>query len=108
MDESFYEASDGHEYFLQMIDPTDRTIFALLRLRVPSQYFSGEDHYIKVLNRASIVRELHVFGDQIPVGRVGNNSGQHMGFGKRLMARAEEIVRTQYPTIEHIAVIAGA
>jgi histone acetyltransferase (RNA polymerase elongator complex component) len=31
-----------------------------------------------------------------------------MGFGKRLMARAEEIVRTQYPTIEHIAVIAGA
>jgi elongator complex protein 3 len=108
MDESFYEASDGHEYFLQMIDPTDRTIFALLRLRVPSQYFSGEDHYIEVLNRAAIVREVHVFGDQIPVGRVGNNSGQHMGFGKRLMARAEEIVRTQYPTIEHIAVIAGA
>ena len=40
MDEYFYEASDGHEYFLQMIDPTDRTIFALLRLRIPSQYFS--------------------------------------------------------------------
>jgi elongator complex protein 3 len=74
MDESFYEASDGHEYFLQMIDPTDRTIFALLRLRVPSQYFSGEDHYIEVLNQAAIVREVHVFGDQIPVGRVGNNS----------------------------------
>ena len=74
MDESFYEASDGHEYFLQMIDPTDRTIFALLRLRVPSQYFSGDTHYIEVLNRAAIVRELHVFGDQIPVGRSGNNS----------------------------------
>lgn len=61
MDEYFYEASDGHEYFLQMIDPSDRTIFALLRLRVPSQYFSGEKHFIEVLNSTAIVRELHVF-----------------------------------------------
>lgn len=67
MRELFYEASDGHEYFLQMIDPADRTIFALLRLRIPSQYFSGEKHFIEVLNSAAIVRELHVFGDQIPV-----------------------------------------
>lgn len=29
-----------------------------------------------------------------------------MGFGKRLMARAEEIVREQYSSIEKIAVIA--
>ena len=61
MNESFYEASDGHEYFLQMVDPVDRTIFALLRLRVPSQYFSTEKHYIDILNCAAIVRELHVF-----------------------------------------------
>lgn len=27
LDVSFYEASGGHEYFLQMIDPKDRTIF---------------------------------------------------------------------------------
>lgn len=27
LDEFFYEASGGHEYFLQMIDPEDRTIF---------------------------------------------------------------------------------
>jgi elongator complex protein 3 len=106
MRELFYEASDGHEYFLQMIDPTDRTIFALLRLRIPSQYFSGEKHFIDVLNSAAIVRELHVFGDQIPVWEVGNTSWQHMGFGKRLMERAEEIVREKYSGIEKVAVIA--
>lgn len=50
LDEYFYEASDGHEYFLQMIDPADRTIFALLRLRIPSQYFSQEKHPIGILN----------------------------------------------------------
>jgi len=31
-----YEASSGKEYFLQWIDPVDRTVFSLLRLRVPS------------------------------------------------------------------------
>jgi elongator complex protein 3 len=30
-----------------------------------------------------------------------------MGFGKRLIARAEEIIREKYPEIEKIAVIAG-
>jgi len=39
-EEYFYEASDGHEWFFQYIDPVDRTIFALLRLRIPSQVFS--------------------------------------------------------------------
>lgn len=68
LDVEFYEASDGHEYFLQMIDPKDRTIFGLTRLRIPSQYFSGERHFLSVLQDSAIIREVHVFGDQIPVG----------------------------------------
>jgi elongator complex protein 3 len=31
-----YEASDGIEYFMTYEDPEDRTIFSLLRLRIPS------------------------------------------------------------------------
>jgi len=31
-----YEASDGIEYLLTYEDPADRTIFSLLRLRIPS------------------------------------------------------------------------
>jgi histone acetyltransferase (RNA polymerase elongator complex component) len=30
-----YEASDGMEHFLTIEDPQDRTIFSLLRLRLP-------------------------------------------------------------------------
>lgn len=107
LDEFFYEASDGHEYFLQMIDPADRTIFGLLRLRIPSQYFSKEKHFIQELDNAAIIREIHVFGDQIPVGFTGDHSGQHQGFGKRMIARAEEIVTTKYPEISKMAVISG-
>jgi len=31
-----YEASDGIEYFMTYEDPEDKTIFSLLRLRIPS------------------------------------------------------------------------
>ena len=104
---SYYAASWGREYFMQYIDPRDRTIFWLLRLRIPSQYFTGESHFLPVLDRAAIVREVHVFWDQLRVGMPADGSGQHMGFGKRMMMRAEEIVRSEYRDIDKIAVIAG-
>ena len=37
-----YEASDGIEYLLTFEDPEDRTIFSLLRLRIPSHIISPE------------------------------------------------------------------
>jgi elongator complex protein 3 len=103
----FYEASGWHEYFIQYIDPSDRTLFWLLRLRIPSSYFTGEKHFMTVLDMAAIVREVHVFGDQLPIGSPGDGSGQHMWFWKKLMERAEEIVQMNYPTVTRIAVIAG-
>jgi elongator complex protein 3 len=101
-----YDASWGKEYFIQYIDPVDRTIFGLLRLRIPSQYFSGEKHFIEVLEWAAIVRELHVFWDQLGIGSPWDGSGQHMGFGKKMMQEAEKIIRMNYPKILKIAVIA--
>jgi elongator complex protein 3 len=105
-EEYFYEASDGHEWFFQYIDPVDRTVFALLRLRIPSQVFSGQPHFIETLNSAAIIREIHVFGDQIPVGFQGNNSGQHMGFGRSLLEKVYQKVYTDYKQCSRIAVIA--
>ena len=102
-----YESSWGREYFIQYIDPYDRTIFGLLRLRIPSYYFTGEKHFIPVLEWSAIVRELHVFWDQLSLSMPGDGSGQHMGFWKKLMQQAEEIVHKEYPNISKIAVIAG-
>lgn len=76
-------------------------------MRIPSQYFTREAHFISVLDGAAIVREVHVFGDQLPFGMPGDGTGQHMGFGKKMMAKAENIVREKYSDIEKIAVIAG-
>lgn len=58
-----------------MIDPVDRTIFGLLRMRIPSQVFTNERHFIENLQDAAIIREVHVFGDQLPVGfQLKNNT----------------------------------
>ncbi len=103
----FYEASGWHEYFLQYVDPSDRTVFGLLRLRIPSQYFSWEQHFLEVLDHAALIREVHVFGDQLPIGMPWDGSGQHMGFGKKMIAEAESLVRKNYQNIEKMAVIAG-
>ncbi len=103
-----YEASKGKEYLLQFVDPRDRTLFWLLRLRIPSQYFTGEDVQIPELNGCAIIREVHVFGDQLPIGAAPDGSGQHMGFGKKMLAEAEHIITKTYPNLSKIAVIAGA
>ncbi len=50
-----------------MIDPIDRTLFGVCRLRIPSQIFTSESHFISDLDDSALIRELHVFGDQIPV-----------------------------------------
>ncbi len=115
LDMTMYEASGGHEYFIQMIDPVDRTLFGVCRLRVPSQVFTGEAHYIPELDGTALVRELHVFGDQIPVGvksiaeqnTVQNSSvaGQHMWMGKKMLQKCEEIIKQKYPTVNKIAII---
>lgn len=103
-----YEASGGQEFLLQYIDPADRTLFGLLRLRIPSQYFTGEMPVMPELEHSAIIREIHVYGDQLPIGAPPDGSGQHMGFGRKMLARAEELVRERYPTVSKMAVISGA
>lgn len=115
IDVSFYEASGWHEYFIQMIDPVDRTLFGVCRLRIPSQVFTGESHFISELNGAALVRELHVFWDQIPVGikselsNIGtlwqSNPGQHMGFWKKMLKKCEEIITEKYINVNKLAII---
>ena len=100
-----YEASAGKEFFLTYEDPNDRTIFSLLRLRIPSQYFTKEKHFIPELEWCAIIRELHTFGDQLSIGEKGSTFWQHIWFWKRLIEKAEEIVKLQF-NIEKMAIIA--
>lgn len=103
-----YEASNGIEYFLSFEDKTRENIFSFLRLRIPSQYFSKEKHFIKELNNSAIIREIHTYGEVVSFNKENKKEDtQHIGFGRRLIEKAEEIIKQKYPEIEKIAVIAG-
>ena len=98
-----YDASKGKEYFLTFEDPIDRTIFSLLRLRLPSQ---NKDviETLPELEWCALIREIHTFWDQLNVWEKGSTFGQHIGFGKKLITRSEELARENW--FKKMAVIA--
>jgi elongator complex protein 3 len=100
-----YSASGGKEYFISFEDTKKDVLFGFCRLRIPSQMYTKEKHYIKELEGASIVRELHVYGIQVPIDTKEDMAVQHFGFGKKLMKKAEEM--TKILGIKKIAVTSG-
>lgn len=100
-----YDASKWKEYYLQFVDPKERTLFAHLRLRIPSQYFTWEKHFINELEWSALIREVHTYWDQLRIWVKWKEPWQHIWFGKRLMAKAEDIIKEKYPNISNIAVI---
>ena len=90
-----YVASRGTEYYIEIVDPKTDELFGHLRLRVPETHENA------------LIREVHVFGDQLGLGESFENASQHRGFGKLLLEKAEEITRAEYPDKQGIAVISG-
>lgn len=80
-----YQASGGREYFLSYEDLERDVIAGLLRFRIPDVPFRNE-----ISRNTGIVREVHVYGSEIPID--GQEDGvQHSGFGRKLLGRAENI-----------------
>jgi len=99
-----YDASDGKEIFLSFEDVKQNKLISMLRLRIPSQIFERKKHFIKELNNAAIIREVHTYGEQIPIGKTGK--AQHFGFGRKLLKEGEKIVKSEY-NLPKISVISG-
>ncbi len=88
-----YLASEGVEYFISFDSLDNKTLSGFCRLRID---FSSQI-------APAIIRELHVYGQLVPIG--GKIKIQHRGLGKKLMAEAEKIA--QKNKAEKIAVISG-
>lgn len=88
-----YEASDGHEVFLSFEDARD-TLFGLLRLRIQP----GPIPVLGDMKRGTtaIVRELHIYGPEVPLKQQDSASAQHKGLGKALMREAERVACAEF------------
>ena len=89
-----YSASGGTEIFLAKEDLDQDILIGYLRLRLPS----NRAHRPEVNSSTALVRELHVYGPEVPVGKRLNNAWQHKGLGQELLAEAEEIARERDAT----------
>jgi elongator complex protein 3 len=87
-----YEASGGKEVFLSFEDEWE-TLFGLLRLRIQSKPIAQLG--LAPNGNLAIIRELHVYGPEVPLKQQSPQAVQHRGFGRALLIAAEKIAREE-------------
>lgn len=87
-----YNASKGKEIFLEFVNKED-VLFGLLRLRLEKDSNEGK------------IRELHIYGPSVEIGKKEEEKWQHKGLGKKLLEEAERICLKR--GIKKIKIISG-
>jgi elongator complex protein 3 len=109
LDDLAYPTDSAEEHFISFITPDDR-IAGFIRLSLPaplaSPHFAcasaagtGEPQNggneggvgLPDLDGAALIREVHVYGQSMPVGAELTGSTQHSGLGTKLLLEAEKI-----------------
>ncbi len=86
-------ASNGVDLFISAEDPVNDVLLGYLRLRIPSE----TAHRPEILaTPSSVLRELHVYGPLVPVGKRSAKAWQHKGYGALLLSEAEQISKAEY------------
>lgn len=94
-----YNSSGGTEVFLSAEDTKNNLLLGFCRLRIPFKPFRPE-----ITEHSAGIRELHVYGQTIPLGSEGKV--QHRGLGKQLLAEAERIAQKEFGK-KKLVVISG-
>ncbi len=97
-----YEAAGGKEFFLHYLDKKER-LLGFLRLRLPEHFLKKNKFFISSIEGSALVRELHVYGPAVSLGKKGKV--QHKGLGRALLEKAESIAK--HYGAKKIAVISG-
>jgi elongator complex protein 3 len=87
------KASEGVDVFISAEDAVNDVLVGYLRLRIPSENSHRSEI---VIEPSSIVRELHVYGSLVPVGKHVAKAWQHKGYGAVLLSEAEQISKEEY------------
>ncbi len=92
LDDLLYEAGAAEEHFLSYVTPDDKLAgFARLSLPQGGAPATG----LADLDGAALIRELHVYGQSLPVGVEKEGAAQHSGLGTKLLKEAEGIAKAR-------------
>ena len=85
-----YRAGAAEEHFISYITPDDK-LAGFLRLSLPGK--DSPPTSMPDLDEAALIREVHVYGQSLPVGAEKQGAAQHAGLGTRLLEKAEAIAK---------------
>jgi elongator complex protein 3 len=103
-----YPAGAAEEHFISFITPDDK-LAGFVRLSLPGkdspQTGISDLDTLAGTRGAALIREVHVYGQSLPVGAEKDGAAQHAGLGTRLLEEAEQVARAN--GFERIAVISA-
>jgi elongator complex protein 3 len=85
-----YPAAGAEEHFISFDTPDDK-LAGFIRLSLPSS--GSPDTELEDLDGAALIREVHVYGQSLPVGAEKEGAAQHSGLGTQLLEEAEKVAR---------------
>jgi elongator complex protein 3 len=88
LDDLEYPAGITQEHFLSFVTPDDH-LAGFLRLSLPGP--NSLATAMPDLDGAAIIREVHIYGQSLPVGVEEQGAAQHIGLGSRLIQSAQDI-----------------
>lgn len=83
-----YSTDSAEEHFISFVTSNDK-LAGFIRLSLPNR--DSPQTGLDDLTGAALIREVHVYGQSLPVGEEREGAAQHAGLGTRLLERAEEI-----------------
>lgn len=90
LDDHAYSAGKAEEHFISFNTEDDR-LAGFIRLSLPSRESPATG--MTDLDGAALIREVHVYGQSLPVGAEKTGAAQHVGLGTRLLEEAEKIAK---------------
>lgn len=99
LDHQVYLTNTGEEHFLQWLDVAGK-LLGFARLSLPQKPGVWPE-----LRRAALLRELHVYGEALPLAAEAGHGAQHRGLGRALVREAAETA--QAAGYEALAVISA-
>ncbi len=85
-----YPAGKAEEHFISF-DTHEDGLAGFIRLSLPSSESPATG--IADLSGAALIREVHVYGQSLPVGAEKSGAAQHVGLGTRLLEEAEKVAK---------------
>jgi elongator complex protein 3 len=85
-----YQAGAAEEHFISFVTPDDK-LAGFVRLSLPGK--DSPQTGMSDLDGAALIREVHVYGQSLPVGAEKDGAAQHAGLGTRLLEEAERVAK---------------